>query len=119
MKYFAYGTLKRKKSNFGLMEHINAKYVCDGVLDGYKMYNLGGYPMINNGKTNDCVHGEIFEVKDFDRLDILEGVKNGFYKRIPLSIKTDYGDEECFVYVAGARYEKSLKETDLIKDGIW
>lgn len=116
MKYFAYGTLKRGYCNYPLLEYIGAKFVGSGFITGYKMYDLGKYPtIIKSNNKDDIVYGEIFEVEDFNRLDILEGVKWGLYERIILPVN----GKECYVYVCGKENEKMFKRTPIIGDGIW
>jgi gamma-glutamylcyclotransferase (GGCT)/AIG2-like uncharacterized protein YtfP len=117
VKYFAYGTLKRGFPNYPLMKYIDAEFICEGYLKGYIMYSLGGFPMIDIGDKNNLIHGEIFEVNDFNRLDILEGTKTGFYKRVILPIQCKEKTIYCNVYIKGDSYRIDTKE--IIKDGIW
>jgi len=116
MKYFAYGTLKRGFPNYPLLEYLDAKFVGSGFITGYKMYDLGNYPtIVKSNNEDDIVYGEVFEVEDFNKLDILEGVKWGLYERITLPVN----GEECYVYVCGKKNEKRFKRTPIIGDGIW
>lgn len=71
-KLFVYGTLMRGNSNHFLMR--NSKYVANGTIDGYKMYELGSFPGIRPAEES-RVRGELYLVPDEDFEDIrsLEG----------------------------------------------
>lgn len=94
---FVYGTLKRNQINHHFLN--DAKYINDGVLNGYKMWNLGSYPAIKEGVG--FVLGEVYEVDEdtlfeIDKLED-EGV---LYKKVLESIIMNDGKTiECFVYV--------------------
>lgn len=120
MKYFAYGTLKKGFPNYPLLKYICAKFVGSGFITGYKMYDLGNYPtIIKSNNENDIVYGEVFEVEDFNRLDVLEGVRWGLYERITLSVSIDNDITECHVYINGQRITKKELEGRMIEDGVW
>jgi gamma-glutamylaminecyclotransferase len=97
---FAYGTLKRGFPNYGLMEDLKTKD--DAVfMDTYfteKLYPLvigpHGIPyLINLPGSGHRVKGEVYAVSDdaVVRLDEFEGVRNGFYERIPVVVVTEEG----------------------------
>ena len=125
---FVYGTLKRGFSNHRLLEEC--KFVEEGCMSGV-MYSLGGFPgMVVSDGLCDTVHGEVYEVTDFTRLDQLEG----YYAHAPerslylrdkqpyFSTRKDKNGfsfisirESIYVYI----FNRSTEGLELIKDGVW
>lgn len=68
---FVYGTLKRGFRNHHLIK--NSKFIGDGVIKGYAMYDLGSFPGIKKDE-NEEVKGEVFEIDQntLKRVDQLE-----------------------------------------------
>jgi gamma-glutamylaminecyclotransferase len=100
---FAYGTLKQGFPNHGLMEDLKTKD--DAVfMDTYFTENpyplvIGphGIPyLINLPGSGHRVKGEVYAVSDdaVVRLDEFEGVRNGYYERIPVVVVTEEGGEK-------------------------
>ena len=92
-KVFVYGSLKKGFANHGILS--NAKFIGKYVTEpSYTMYDLGAYPSITlDGDTS--IHGEVYEVDDLYRLDVLEGCPD-YYQRI--EIKTKYGLAWVYYY---------------------
>jgi gamma-glutamylaminecyclotransferase len=101
IRVFVYGTLKRGGANHAFM----AGQTCLGAARtpaGFTLYGLGGYPgMVRDTKDRDGVTGELWLV-DADglaRLDELEGVGEGLYERVTLSLAPPHDDEPVQAYL--------------------
>ncbi|CAK8540361.1 unnamed protein product [Lathyrus sativus] len=99
---FAYGTLKQGFPNHGLMQDLKTND--DAVFidtshteDSYPLVcGPHGIPyLINLPGSGHRVKGEVYAVSDdaVVRLDEFEGVKNGYYERIPVVCVTDGGEK--------------------------
>ena len=85
---FVYGTLKRGGSN----HHHLAAHTFLGparTAPGFTLFNLGDYPGLI-AATNDSlgVTGELWSVDPVGlaRLDVLEGLAEGIYRRAPIAV---------------------------------
>ncbi|PNX78242.1 hypothetical protein L195_g034219 [Trifolium pratense] len=99
---FAYGTLKRGFPNHGLMEDLKTK---DDAVFMDTCFTENPYPLvigphgipylINLPGSGQRVKGEVYAVSDeaVIRLDEFEGVRNGFYERIPVVVVTEGGEK--------------------------
>lgn len=107
---FVYGTLKRGGSN----HHYMAGQKFLGIArtpPGYRLYDLGGHPgMILKSDDRDGVTGEVWSVDAacLAQLDVLEGIAQGIYRRVPASLLPPFADQsvETYLYaqsVAGRR----------------
>jgi gamma-glutamylaminecyclotransferase len=99
---FVYGTLKRGGTNHHYLD--GQKFL--GVArtpPGFRLFNLGEYPgMIAYADDRDGVSGEIWSV-DADclaRLDVLEGVAEGNYRRETVPLLPPFAERkvECYIY---------------------
>lgn len=126
MKIFVYGTLKRGKSNHGLLH--GSRFLGTAVLFEHGIYSLGSYPGVEPMEGKQVV-GELFEITEgtLAVLDRLEGVnhkkpKDGLYRRELVTVwpeGSEEGDkEECraYVYLFNNRYGYSRP---IIENGIW
>jgi len=94
---FVYGTLKRNKGANHFLS--NAKFIGEGVIQGYEMYIVGYFPGIVKGKGK--IRGEVYEVDEeiLEMLDEYEGVPD-LYERIRENVKLDNGKElEAYFYL--------------------
>src|SRR5262249_23573477 len=87
---FVYGSLKRGGENHRHLRYQS--FVCEArTAPRYRLYMLDGYPgMVEDAERGVAVRGEIWEV-DADclrRLDLLEGLHVGLYKRIPVHLES-------------------------------
>ncbi len=95
-KIFVYGTLKK---GFALHRYLeNSKFLGEGFIKGYDMYQIDWYPVIVKG--NCTVFGEIYEV-DESTLKILDEIEEEgvYYKRIKEKVYFKGKSIEVFVYV--------------------
>lgn len=85
---FVYGTLKRGGSNHHVMN--GQRFVTEARTEGrYALYDLGGYPgMVLSDDDPLSIMGEVWEVDDqgLQRLDELEGLDVGEYRRVPVPL---------------------------------
>jgi gamma-glutamylcyclotransferase (GGCT)/AIG2-like uncharacterized protein YtfP len=107
---FVYGTLKRGGSNYSWLagQHFAGTA---RTAPGFRLYSLGSYPgMVADPTDTAGVEGELWLV-DGDclrRLDELEGVDEGLYRREPIALAEPPGHPrvETYLYartLAGAR----------------
>lgn len=99
---FVYGTLKRGCSNHDFM--AGQEFLGEArTAPGFRLYDLGGHPgMVVRPDDTDGVAGEIWAI-DADclaRLDQLEGVAEGWYRREPVPLLAPFANRgiEAFVY---------------------
>ncbi len=104
---FVYGTLKRACSNHHYLS--DQKFVGEArTAPGFCLYALGGFPgMVAKPDDRDGVVGEIWLV-DADalvRLDGLEGLQEGLYRREIVPLLAPYADRGIESYI----YARSIK----------
>ena len=98
---FVYGTLKRHGSN----HHFLAGQTFRGearTAPGYRLYEVGGYPgMIPQSIDREGVQGELWsvEAKCLARLDELEGLSVGLYRRERIPLQPPFSDEAAEAYL--------------------
>ena len=99
---FVYGTLKRGCCNHHLL--AGQKFVGEArTAQGFRLYDLGGHPgMVVQPDDAEGVAGEVWEV-DTDalvRLDALEGLAEGMYRREPVPLLPPFAARgvEAYVY---------------------
>jgi gamma-glutamylcyclotransferase (GGCT)/AIG2-like uncharacterized protein YtfP len=113
-RVFVYGTLKK---GFGAHKHYleGCKELGVAEISGI-MFHLGGCPAINLAEPFSEIHGEVYEVKwdDILNMDGLEGVAHGFYSRIETRVKP-HGTIWTYVFTS----QRASKETWVIPSGIW
>lgn len=107
---FVYGTLKRSGSNHRLL--ANQQFIAAATTEpAYKLYSVGDYPaMVDAPQDGRAIEGEIWTV-DTDclaKLDRLEGLEEGLYKRVPIHLKPPHASlaVEGYIYllsIAGRR----------------
>jgi gamma-glutamylaminecyclotransferase len=104
---FVYGTLKRACSNHHFLS--DQKFVGEArTVPGFCLYALGGFPgMVAKPDDRDGVVGEIWSVDSaaLVRLDGLEGVKEGIYRRELVPLLVPYADQGIEGYI----YARSIK----------
>jgi gamma-glutamylaminecyclotransferase len=102
-RVFVYGTLKRGGDN----HHYIAYQQFLGAartMAGYTLYSLGGYPgMVRAPSDTAGVTGELWAVDAscLQQLDLLEGVNEGLYERVPIKLAgpTDDQPVETYLYL--------------------
>jgi len=113
-RVFVYGTLKRGKSNHGLL--AGATYLgTDTVRGPYSMVDLGWYPGVVrlDDSVDSPIVGEVYEVDEptLHSLDCLEGHPD-FYERI--KIKTQF--KGAWLYTLPPSW---LEDHKVLEDGEW
>jgi gamma-glutamylcyclotransferase (GGCT)/AIG2-like uncharacterized protein YtfP len=98
---FVYGTLKRDCSNHHFL--TEQRFVGKArTTPGFRLYSLGGYPgMIPQPDDCDGVTGEVWAV-DADalvRLDGLEGLSEGLYRREVIPLLAPFDDHKVHGYL--------------------
>jgi gamma-glutamylcyclotransferase (GGCT)/AIG2-like uncharacterized protein YtfP len=97
---FAYGTLKRGGSNHAFM----AGQIFTGVaktVKGFRLIHLGDYPgLVPYPDDTDGVSGEVWSIDAacLARLDVLEGVNEGLYRRGRIALQPPFADAEVETY---------------------
>lgn len=104
---FTYGTLMKGNINHYIMTNHNAKYICDGKIDGVTLYDyvskfkdgyISKFPVAIEDSINENVLlGEIYEVDEKSMLafDIFEG-EGHLYSRKTVMVNNKY---QCYVYI--------------------
>lgn len=97
---FVYGTLKRGDKN----HHYLAGQTFVGpawTVPGFRLYDLGDYPgMVESEGDQHGVAGEVWSVDPecLARLDLLEGVSVGLYRRGPVRLREPFADRSVDAY---------------------
>ena len=118
MLYAAYGS----NMNINQMAYRcpNSKVVGKGFIENYKLkFSFHANIIPEEGKEVPVVLWEIPEI-DFVYLDVYEGVKGGYYKRVNLPVKTNRGTKTAIVYVMCSDHEFSMPSENyywIIKQG--
>ena len=104
---FVYGTLKRGCSNHHFLS--GQTFVGEArTVPGFRLYALGGFPgMVARADDTDGVVGEVWSV-DADallRLDALESLDEGLYRRAPVPLLAPFADRG----VEGYLYARSIE----------
>lgn len=99
---FVYGTLKRGGSNHALL--AADKFIGPArTAPGFRLWSLGDYPgMTSHTADREGVAGEVWSVgeKTLARLDELEGLDEGLYRRerVPLLGEFAAAEVEAYLY---------------------
>lgn len=105
---FVYGTLKRGCSNHHFLS--DQKFVgAARTVPGFRLYELGGHPgMVPKDDDHAGVSGEIWEVDEaaLVRLDALEGLDEGLYRRDVVPLRAPFADQG----IEGYFYNRSVKD---------
>ena len=112
---FVYGTLKKGLSNSFLLN--GETFLCDAVTTaGFTLYSLGDYPGMIAGTAEERVKGELWNVSDecLQRLDVLEDVEDGLYRREFIFVQGELWDGEKRVYAY--IYNRSVAYAEHIGD---
>ncbi len=104
---FVYGTLKRGCSNHHFL--AEQRFVGEArTAPGFRLYELGGYPgMVAKTDDPDGVTGEIWAVDPaaLVRLDALEGLSEGVYRRELVPLLAPFADQR----IEGYFYNRSVE----------
>lgn len=97
---FVYGTLKRGGSNHTFMQGQSFRGTARSA-PGFRLIHLGDYPgLIAYPDDRDGVAGEVWEVSaaGISRLDELEGIGEGLYRRGPIPLTPPFAEAEVHTY---------------------
>ncbi|MBI5767474.1 MAG: gamma-glutamylcyclotransferase [Verrucomicrobia bacterium] len=98
---FVYGTLKRRGRNHHFL--AGQRFVGEArTAPGFRLHDLGGYPgMIPQAADRDGVTGEIWAIDAacLRRLDALEGLAEGLYRRQPVPLLPPHADQPVDAYL--------------------
>jgi len=96
---FVYGTLKRGGSNH---HHLAGQtFLCEGRTGpGFRLFDLGAYPGMVAHADGRSVPGEVWAVDPecLARLDVLEGVAEGLYRRDRVTLFPPFADRPVETY---------------------
>ena len=104
---FVYGTLKRACSNHHFLAGQNF-FAEATTAPGFTLYALGGFPgMVPKSADTTGVSGEIWSVDAaaLRRLDALEGLDEGMYRRERIPLAAPFAD----LAVEGYLYARSVQ----------
>ena len=98
---FVYGTLKRGGRNHHFM--AGQQFLGEArTAPGYALFSLGEYPgMVRSPVDREGVAGEVWAVDDrcLKQLDQLEGVDEGLYERVPLTLAPSFAGQPVETYL--------------------
>lgn len=113
-KVFVYGTLKKGFGNHHA--YLNgARDLGEASIEG-TMFHLGAFPAINLSEQFCRINGEVYEVNwdHIYKMDLLEGVGHGFYKRIQ-GLVAPHGVVWMYVFTQ----QSASKEQFIVPGGWW
>ncbi len=106
-RVFVYGTLKRGGHNHRYL--AGQEFLGEArTASGYTLYALGDYPgMVRSSAPGHEVAGEVWAVDaaGLAGLDELEGVAEGLYERVPVTLAPPFADDPVETYL----YLRSLE----------
>jgi gamma-glutamylaminecyclotransferase len=111
-RVFVYGTLKRGGDNHHYIAYQQFLGAARTTA-GYTLYSLGDYPgMVRAPADTAGVVGELWAVDAacLQQLDLLEGVNEGLYERVPLKLAAPSDDQlvETYLYLGNVTGRPSL-----------
>ena len=98
---FVYGTLKRGCSNHPFLAGQNFLGEAQ-TSPGFRLFDLEGFPgMVPHAEDREGVRGEVWAVDDdcLARLDVLEGIVEGLYRREAVPLRDPFAQREVEAYV--------------------
>jgi gamma-glutamylaminecyclotransferase len=114
---FVYGTLKRGGSNHGHLANQSFRGEAR-TTPGFRLVDLGAYPgLISYPEDDHGVTGEVWWVDNaaLARLDELEGINEGLYRREPIPLQPPFVDKTVHTYF----YAWSTTGRPHIPGGTW
>ncbi len=112
LNIFVYGTLKRGEPLHHLLE--GAKFLGEGRVKGYTLYDLGEYPAARPTSGEASVWGEVYEIPP-ELLTILDEVEDEYDRReVPVELE-DGRILTAWMYI----YRTPLPEEKRLSSGRW
>ena len=114
-KVAVYGTLKDGHGNHHVMRYAGGSKIGETTITGATMFSYGAFPVITLDGSKNKILIEVYDVKDLQPLDQLEGFPH-FYSRS--QVETEYGS--AWIYHApDADVERIKANLEQVKSGIW
>jgi len=111
-RLFVYGTLKRGESLHYLL--AKARFLGEGTVRGFALYDLGEYPAVRPASAEACVRGEVYEVNP-GLFEILDRVEDEYERReVPVTL-TEGRTLTAWIYI----YRDPLPETKRLAGDQW
>ncbi|WP_211335320.1 gamma-glutamylcyclotransferase family protein [Lentzea flaviverrucosa] len=127
---FTYGTLRRGWFNYE--KHLEGRTVEEqpARLTGCVLYDAGGFPFaVRKTDCDESIIGELMTIRPADyeqvllHLDELEGHDptdpGSLFKRVTVSVWTNTGSTQAWMYEAGDTVEQEFTPSDRIPGGDW
>ena len=114
-RVFVYGTLKRGGRNHSFL--AGRQFLGEArTPPGFTLYSLGEYPgMVRQDDDHTGVTGEVWAVDTacLQQLDELEGVAEGLYERVSLTLAPPFADEpvETYLYLRSLAGKPAIGST--------
>lgn len=118
IKLFVFGTLRQKQPNHYMLG-LNSTYAGIGVLQGFKMHDLGSFPAIVPSDTEHKIVGEIYEVHETKLLERIDDMERsaGFTRWIGKVTDTFGHEHTCYFYVFSNKEVAEMLEE--VENGDW
>ena len=111
--FFVYGTLMQYSGRMNAFSP-KAQYLNDILIEGYRLYSLGGFPGLTRGGPGDYVKGELWRVPNSD-IPKLDRYESEGYLYLRQQINDDDGDEPIYAYI----YNHDTSSHTRIESGDW
>ena len=115
-----YGSLRKGLGNHRVLG--DSKLVSTGIVQGFGMYSMGGFPALTTLANKTDVVVEVYEVDNdtMRRLDRLEGYPH-FYNRVPVPIHLNEGEDGVESYLTAWIYfiDDKFPEKSFVESGDW
>lgn len=116
-KIFVYGTLRRKRGAFHMMERAGAKFLTEArTKPRYQLYSIhDNFPgMVEDDSVEGGVSGEVFEVdpNNLGPINRYEGLSVGLFRMGTVEFEDGSTANAYF-------FNQSLDECERVESGVW
>ncbi|KOV77324.1 hypothetical protein ADL03_41805 [Nocardia sp. NRRL S-836] len=131
IRVFVYGTLRRGCFNYDRILKGRTAAEEPAWIAGVTLYDAGGFPfaVVDPAKPDNVVVGEVMTIDLAEHprvlrdLDELEGFDPqdpaNLYQRAEVTVKTNTGPVQAWIYQAGPNAEQEFTAADAIPGGDW